>query len=381
MTKKKLIGVMGSGMIGRDPFGEKSWSGSSKYFFSTCVKFGILERAIGVEVAQYLKLPLMLRDFSFDRVNWRQKFYLDTWYYDALTKTICKQLGPDYFNSNILQIGGIYNIPEFVKGECECYSYHDGNLAQVLKSPYWPKAISKTRVSKALNYERNVYQNMDKIFTMSEYLRKSFMDDFDVPEDKVRNIGAGINLDTIPDVKGKDYEKKNILFIGVDFYRKGGIQLLQAFRIVREAFPRARLHIMGPKNLEISNGLASGIEFHGFISKKNSVQKQLFDAVLQDSSIFVMPSLYEPFGIAPLEAMVHEIPCILSNNWAFPEMVRPGINGELVECGDVDELADKIKLLLGNPDLLNSMGKAGRNIVLENFTWDRVVGKLIKEVS
>jgi starch synthase len=381
LSIKKLIGVIGSGLIGRDPFDEKSWSGSSKYFFDMCAKFGILERAIGVEAPLYLKLPLMLKNFSFDIGLWRQIFYLDIRYYKALTKAICKRLRSDDFFSNIIQIGGIYNVPECVKGKNKCYSYHDGNLAQALKSPYMPKTIPRSTINKALDYERNVYHNMDKIFTMSEYLRRSFIEDFDVHEDKVKTIGAGINLDEIPDVREKDYEKKNILFIGVDFYRKGGIQLLKAFRIVKEAFPKAELHIIGPKKLEIDHRLGSGIKFHGFLSKKDPKQRQLFDSIMRDSSIFAMPSLYEPFGIAPLEAMVYEIPCILTNDWAFPEMVQPGVNGELVECGNVNELADKIKFLLGNPDLLHFLGKNARNIVLTNYTWDIVVKRLIKGIS
>jgi starch synthase len=381
MAKKKLVGVIGSGNIGRDPFHPGSWSGSSKFFFETCDKLGILERAFGVEAPPYLRLPLVGKNFSFDRSVWATKFYLDVHYYNALTREISKKLLPNDFHSNIIQIGGIYDVPRIVNGRCKCYSYHDGNLAQVLKSPYWSNTIPKSKVNKALDYERNVYKNMDKIFTMSEYLRRSFIEDFDVSEDKVKTIGAGINLDRIPDVKVKDYEKKNILFIGVDFYRKGGLHLLQAFRIVKDAFPNAKLHIMGPRKLKIPHELSSGIVFHGFLSKKDPDQKQLFYSIVEDSSIFVMPSLYEPFGIAPLEAMVHEIPCILTRNWAFPEMVQPGVNGELAECGNVNELADKIQFLLRNPDLLRSMGKAARRIVLENYTWDIVVKKLIDQID
>jgi len=62
-------------------------------------------------------------------------------------------------------------------------------------------------------------------------------------------------------------------------------------------------------------------------------------------------------------------------------MVEPGVNGELVQCGNVYELADKIRFLLANPDLLHSMGKAARNVVLETYTWNMVVRKLINEIS
>lgn len=381
MLEKKLVGVIGSGNIGRNPFDPNSWSGSSRYFFSTLKKHGILKRAFGVEVQSFRRYRLLLKNFSFSREIWRHKFYLDTNYYKALTNEINKRLQPSDFLSDLIQIGGIYDVPSCVKGGCKCYSYHDGNLAQMLKSPYMPTNIPESTVKDAFDYEHRVYQGMDKIFVMSDYLRKSFIEDFGVDESKVITIGAGVNLDRIPDVGAKNYNNRSLLFIGVDFYRKGGIQLLKAFRIVKQSFTDAKLNIIGPNNLKVDSDLLNGVKFHGFLSKRNLEERKLFDAIIQSCDIFVMPSLYEPFGIAPLEAMVYKIPCILTDDWAFPEMIKPGMNGELVRCGDVDNLADKIKFLLGNLSLLEEMGEAARNMVLQNYTWDIVVKKLIDEIS
>lgn len=99
-------------------------------------------------------------------------------------------------------------------------------------------------------------------------------------------------------------------------------------------FPKAKLNIIGPRRISIPPEYSSGVIYHGFLSKKEPTQKKRFKEILNESVVFVMPSLYEPFGIAPLEAMVYEIPCILTNAWAFPEMIKPGVNGELIECGN-----------------------------------------------
>jgi glycosyltransferase involved in cell wall biosynthesis len=374
---KKLIGVIGSGLLGRDPFDDKSWSGSSRRFFESCRKVGILERAFGVEVPLCFRIPLMARNFSPRRNVWRQRFHLDINYYEMLTREICRQFKPSDFSCDVLQIGGIYNVPKCVNGRTKCYSYHDGNLAQLNKSPYMPKNISKSMIKRALSYEKEVYQGMEKIFTMSEYLKRSFCEDFGIDEKKITCIGCGINLDEIPDEVDKDYEKKNILFIGRDFVRKGGEQILRAFKIVREKFTNARLFIIGPRELNLPRELSSGVVFLGFLSKNDPTQGEVFRRTLQESSLFVMPSLYEPLGIAPLEAMVNQIPCILTNGWAFPEMVRPGFNGELVECGDTNDLPEKMLSLLSSPSRLKEMGSAGRTLVLENYTWDTVVAKLV----
>lgn len=376
-----IVGIIGSGNIGRDPFDPKAWSGSSKYFFESCRKLGILKRAFGVEVPIYTKIPLLLKNLSFNRSKWATKLYLDTRYYDALTSEISRRLTPTDFDADVLQIGAIYNVPKVVRGRCSCYSYHDGNLAQAIRSPYWSTTISKRTIQKALDYERDVYAGMDSIFTMSEYLRRSFIDDFGVPEVKVTTIGAGVNLETMPAIIPKDYDRKTVLFVGVDFQRKGGPQLLEAFRLVRSAIPEAILHIVGPPRLAVPTELSAGVEFHGFLSKKDPEQRKTFERLYRESSLFVLPSRYEPFGIAPLEAMAYEVPCILSENWAFPEMVRVGITGVLVPCDDVQELAEAILSCLRDPNSLSVMGHAARLMVLEKYTWDAVVGRLIEKMG
>jgi glycosyltransferase involved in cell wall biosynthesis len=94
-----------------------------------------------------------------------------------------------------------------------------------------------------------------------------------------------------------------------------------------------------------------------------------------------MPSLYEPFGIAPLEAMVYQMPAVVTNRWALKELVTPGQTGDLVECGSVDDLEAKLTALLSDPDGLKRMGETGRRMVLDYYTWDKVVGRVLAEVT
>ena len=143
-------------------------------------------------------------------------------------------------------------------------------------------------------------------------------------------------------------------------------------RLVAEFAPDAVLHLVGPRQLRVPADLQPGVVYHGFLSKSDPAQKARLDAVLRECVLFVMPSLYEPFGIAPLEAMAHQLPCVLTNRWALREMVEPGRTGELVECGNVEDLAEKLRALLQEPEQLRPMGEAARQFALERFTWDKV---------
>jgi len=375
-----LIGIIGSGMIGRDPFSRKAWSGISYQVFSRLGDQNCLHRAFGVEVAPLRKWLLMLRHIHPNRELWRQHYYMSRSYRDSLTDAIKRRLSPDDFDHDFFILGAMYDVPRLVAGRSLCFSYHDGNLAQQLKSPYRLKNISSKRIDEALSFERRVYERTDRILAMSEYLRRSFVEDYGISPSRVAVVGAGVNLDIPDPVPDKQYDTKQILFIGENFARKGGPLLLRAFREVLVVHPDARLHIVGPREFHSSEPTA-GVICHGFLNKSSPADIARLNELFRVCSVFVLPSLYEPFGIAALEAMVHQIPAVVTGAWALEEMVTPGITGEHVAPGSLDDLVDRLRVLLGNPDLLQRMGNAARAATLARYTWPQVVSRIIAEIA
>ena len=88
--------------------------------------------------------------------------------------------------------------------------------------------------------------------------------------------------------------------IGADALRKGGLQLLQAFKVVRSAHPTAELYIVGPRGMSIPTEMSPGVVYVGFLSKKDPNQTRQFARILATSSLFVMPSLWEGLPLVPL---------------------------------------------------------------------------------
>jgi glycosyltransferase involved in cell wall biosynthesis len=282
------------------------------------------------------------------------------------------------FGRPILQIGAMYDLPSWVGSRSPCFSYSDGNLAEYLRSPFCARGLVPEKVERALAFERQVAQGMTLVFTMSDYLRRSFIRDYGVPEKRVVTVGAGINLDQFPEEDpDKRYDTQEVLFIGIDFPRKGGDTLLDAFRIARSRLPGAQLHIVGPRNLSIPQGLDGGVTVHGFLDKASLHGRTALADLFRRCSLFVLPSLYEPFGIAPLEAMANGLPSLVTNRWALAETVAPGETGEHVEPGAAEELGEKIVNLLANPDALQAMGQRARRMVRERYSWDKVARRLV----
>jgi starch synthase len=358
------------GSVGSDPYGATTWSGISANFLRALDSAGLLDKAVGLRLTRAQDLWFRAKNYNASRAAWRKQYYMDLGYRRALTN----EAGKVSVSTPVcLQIGSMFCLPD-VFPDRMCFTYQDGNLASSLRSGFGLEGVSRASIDGALQYEEQCAQKLRGVFTFSEYLRQSFIRDYHVAPERVFNVGGAINLTTIPEANPeKDYSVQKILFIGIDAVRKGCNLLLEAFGAVRARFPKAELHIVGPSHLA---EIPPGVVFHGKLSKSDPVQRQQLESLLATATLFVLPSLYEPFGIAPLEAMLYETACILTDDWAFREFVTPGVNGELVIKGSVEDLAAKMESVLSDPVRLAEMGRRGREIVLSRYTWDAVAARV-----
>ena len=221
------------------------------------------------------------------------------------------------------------------------------------------------QLPKWLKLEKELYENARLIFATNENARRSFINHYGINGDKVITVGYGLNFDSLPDFS-KTYDGRTILFVGMDFERKGGFILLSAFDKVKKTIPSARLIIAGP-NKDIYRIEEPGIEMLDCVRDRKTIED-----LYKQASIFVMPSLCEPFGQVFLEAMAYKLPCIGSTIDAMQEIVEDGKTGFLVKPNDINGLAEKIIACLNDVNLLKEMGMAGYRKVKENFLWDNV---------
>ncbi|MEQ1635493.1 MAG: glycosyltransferase family 4 protein [Methylococcales bacterium] len=371
---KKLVGIVG-GVVGQNPWDERCWSGSAKPFFRECHNAGFLHSAVGIEVPKLKKIQLLAENFAVKRASWRLKFNLDTSYYEELTKSAERMLFEEVGHFDFLQLGAIYNIPKIAKGLSQCFSYNDGNIACKMRSASFDKQYNDIAIE-AFEWEKKVNKNLTKIFTMSEYLRKSFIDDYGIAAERVVNIGVGMNFD-IPGqiIKKYEHEPRNIVFIGIDFNRKGGYVLLEAFNNIIQKHKSATLHIIGPETIHVT--ASSNIVFHGFLEKTDPK----FAEILQQGDIAILPSLYEPFGISLLEMMAYGMPGIAPNSYAFPDMIMPNVSGLLIDDVSVEHIYNALDFYLSDPDKIKQHGIEARKYVLHKYGWKQVAENILKEIA
>jgi glycogen synthase len=177
-----------------------------------------------------------------------------------------------------------------------------------------------------------------------------------------------------------------VLFVGRVEARKGVDVLLEAFARAYGVDRRLQLNIVGDDTLIWSDGLTmremfeasergrevgDAVRFLGVVSAN-----QLAHAY-SNSDMFVAPSRYESFGLVFVEAMRHSLPLVGTNVGGIPEVVEAGVDGYLVEGGDVIGLADAILTLAADDELRESMGHAARSHYEVDFTAGAMAARSI----
>lgn len=205
----------------------------------------------------------------------------------------------------------------------------------------------------------------------SQLVRKSVLEDYKLPAGQASIIGGGVNLERLPKPAAPS-ENKNptILFIGLDFYRKGGDLVLQAFSSALACVPNARLLFV------TKDDIPSGMPLNGVQIIPPVWERAALMEFYGQADIFVLPSRLETWGDVILEAMAHGLPCIGVTGQPMDEIIRHGETGLLVPPEDVNALAAAFIELLKGQELRRRMGQAGYRLIANEFTWDHVIDRL-----
>jgi glycosyltransferase involved in cell wall biosynthesis len=249
---------------------------------------------------------------------------------------------------------------------------HTRALAEA--SPAWPRAGLAAPVRYGRGWfarESAAYRGAVVLACFSENAARSLVRDYGVDPARVAVVGAGANL--FPERAPRRDDGRTILFVGKDFERKGGPILLEAFALLRRGHPKARLLVAGAPAPR--GAIPPGVFFLGRVSLEDVA------ALLAQATVFALPTLREPFGIAFLDAMACGVPCVGTRVEAVPEIVRHEDTGLLVPPGDPVALSLALERLLADPVLARAMGARGRARVFAGALWSHVAARLERALA
>ncbi len=195
-------------------------------------------------------------------------------------------------------------------------------------------------------------------------------------------IPNGIDVETfgaegIPPLPQYKDDKLNVLFVGRMEKRKGLRYLLSTWPAITQQYPQTRLIVVGEGDLReecerfVAENRLANVVFVGFVSNED------LPRYYHTADIFCAPSTgFESQGIVLLEAMAAGRPVVASSIAGYRSVITDGQEGLLVPPEDDTSLAVAIARLLGEPDMRERMGLAGR-LTAQHYAWDRVAGQVL----
>lgn len=221
--------------------------------------------------------------------------------------------------------------------------------------------------------ERAGMHNADRIVAVSHLTKSICISRYGVPGDKIEVVYNAVEMNgtlngrnghRLPAAIGR--EEKIVLFLGRVTMQKGPDYFLAAARKVLDIMPNVRFIIAGSGDMirrtvemAVNMGIGHKVLFTGFLRGDDVAR------VFKMADVYVMPSVSEPFGIAPLEALSHDVPTIISKQSGVSEVLTHVLK---VDFWDVDEIANKIVAVLRHPPLRDTL-KQHSSLELRKLSW------------
>ena len=237
------------------------------------------------------------------------------------------------------------------------------------------------------NFIARTLKKAESIIAVSEFTKREIINHYNVSKDKIAVIYNGVDrifrpitdLNLIHRIKRKHKVPCDfILHVGRINIRKNIPIIIRAFKMLKErGIHGYKLVLAGEENWKCDNikGLIKQLAIEEEIIFTGYIPQMDLPALYSAARLFVSPSFYEGFGLAPLEAMACGIPVVTSDTTAFPEILEDAAT--MVDPYNTEELAETMRKLLSDEDLREKMILKGLRQV-KKFNWEKTARETLK---
>jgi glycosyltransferase involved in cell wall biosynthesis len=263
----------------------------------------------------------------------------------------------------------------------ESGSCHIQTQQRLLEDEYQQWAIAAPPIHPRIIQKMTTeYAQADYIMTLSRFARQSFLDHGFAPN-KILRAPCGVDVDFFYNPLRTAPTKFRVIFVGLVTLRKGVQHLIQAWHKAGLPLNETELVIVGAVNKDFAT-ITSRLPITPNITFTGPVNRTTLRTMYNQSSLFVLPSIEDGFGMVIGEAMASGLPVICSSHTAGPDLFTDGAEGFIIAPGDVDALANKIRWCYEHQAQAAAMGVKGMHHITA-FTWDNygdAVQKLYRQV-
>lgn len=285
-------------------------------------------------------------------------------------------------DSNIIFSPGTTAL-SFIDSKIPKVFYTDATFAGLLNFYDKFTNLSREVIEQGHLIEQNALDSCQLAIYSSDWAARTAIEHYNVNPDKVKVIPFGANIEsnrTLADIESivslRPQSECNLLFVGVDWLRKGGDLAVKVAEELIANGLKTTLHVAGIKDLD-KKSLPDFVVDHGFISKATREGKMKLDELFAMSHFLIVPSRAEAFGLVFCEASSFGLPSLATNVGGISTAVRNGLNGATFNLNASEkEYASYILNLFYDYSEYKKLAFSSFNEFEQRLNW-RVAGKLL----
>ena len=349
-----------------NPHDINTWSGTLWHVYAKLKERHNI-RVMGTEILGQLAF--------FSKDNYQFKLFTPVErYLTKISKLLSERIN-NLENYDLVFFGDLYFIPYEITIPYVVFS--DMTFEQV-RNHY--KIAKTTNINTCIDIERSLLNYAFKIIYPSEWIKKKAMEFYDLNPNKIDVVEFGANIMTPANYSIElNMDICRLVFIGKDWERKGGVKMIDIYKILKnDDFP-CTLTIIGSDKHEIDSDDCNLMIYNNLDKTKPSDMEE-FQKILSTSHFLVLPTKFDAFGIVFCEASAYAIPSITANVGGIGQVVINGKNGYLLPAdATANDYADKIKTVFNDRDGYIKLRKSSRHEFETRLNWD-VWGEKINQI-
>lgn len=312
---------------------------------------------------------------------WRREFRVAK----SFATEIIERISP---NTEVIFSAGSLPV-SLLKTDKKTVFYADANFAQLANYYESYSNLSKRSIMLGNALEKQALENCDLAIYASDWAAKSAIKDYGANPSKVKVIPLGANIectrvekDIENIINSKSKNVCNLLFLGVDWKRKGGDIALKIVEQLRNNNIPVFLHVVGIKDQTVVN--LSYVKNYGFISKSTPDGIKQIEELMCNAHFLLLPTQAECFGVVFCEAASFGLPSISTKTGGVTSAIKDNVTGMTFDLSATPiEYADYIANLFNDTEAYKKLALSSFYEYKTRLNWDvsgRAILKLIKEM-
>ncbi len=331
-----------------------------------------------VEIFHY-KWPWYVREWLTMQKSLNRKFFkkhTSVEFLKSYAKYFSKQLEKDLKKRpvDVLFVSASSQLIAYLKTDIPIIYMTDATFQQL--QGYYPyfSNLATYNIREGIGLDKKAFQKTAHCMLASEWNKQSAIDDYGISTEKISVVPCGANMDIIPaaeDLKPHTSESFRLLFLGVEWGRKGGDIVLDTFRLLQKQCIAVQLYIIGcmpPHDLSKEKE----ITIIPFLDKNKKEDFLQLHKIFLETTILFLPTRAECAGVVFSEASAYGIPSVTTDTGGVTTYVKNDINGFTLplEAG-ATEYASLLEKILSDRNLLKRLKEGSRQYYEEQLSWQK----------